>query len=408
MANIPSSTDKFSAGAQALGYIFQARFALLQILQSPESIKVLLEKDDDIDLINDSGSKTLSSLKHKAQGGTLTNLSTDLWRSMRIWLVRYNRDKRRLSNLSFYLFTTETVSEKSFLQYLLSSSSRNKSTIDSLLDQITNALSLTQSSFINDVGVELNLLNEEERKDFLSRIVIFDNSPRIEDIPAIIKNKHMRSIRVEHRQSVFERLEGWWNDAVITMLTNERDEPISGYEVSDKLCSLADEYKSDNLPITFRNKMPVDEIDVENDPRLFVRQLREIEISSARVQNAIIDYYRAFEQRSAWARENLITSDEMEMFEDRLVDEWGRFKDVALDELDDDVSEAALLNAGKKLYRWAEMNSIDNRSLQIRERVSEPYVVRGGFHILANRPNPRVYWHPQFLDRIGTLLGGIQ
>ncbi|WP_407645645.1 ABC-three component system protein [Herbaspirillum camelliae] len=38
--------------------------------------------------------------------------------------------------------------------------------------------------------------------------------------------------------------------------------------------------------------------------------------------------------------------------------------------------------------------------------MTEPYVVRGGFHILANsRPLPRVYWHPRFLSRVGQLLG---
>ena len=39
--------------------------------------------------------------------------------------------------------------------------------------------------------------------------------------------------------------------------------------------------------------------------------------------------------------------------------------------------------------------------LRIRERVTEPYVVRGAFHILANAsPSPRVYWHPRFLERL--------
>ena len=41
-----------------------------------------------------------------------------------------------------------------------------------------------------------------------------------------------------------------------------------------------------------------------NDPVLFVVKLREIGFSN-RIRNAILDYYRAFEQRSSWARENL-------------------------------------------------------------------------------------------------------
>jgi len=37
--------------------------------------------------------------------------------------------------------------------------------------------------------------------------------------------------------------------------------------------------------------------------------------------------------------------------------------------------------------------------------VTEPYVARGSFHILANMaPLPRIYWHPLFLGRLRKLL----
>jgi hypothetical protein len=152
--------------------------------------------------------------------------------------------------------------------------------------------------------------------------------------------------------------------------------------------------------------VPDGEIDADKDPRLFVVQLREIGIASNRIRNAILDYYRAFEQRSSWARQNLLISGEIEEYEDRLVDEWSRYRDVVFEELDDDSADAVLLDAGKALYRWADLESGNSSSLRIRERVTEPYVVRGGFHILANsRPLPRIYWHPRFLNRIGQLLG---
>ena len=64
----------------------------------------------------------------------------------------------------------------------------------------------------------------------------------------------MRSVRREFREAIFERLEGWWNDIVVRLLSGERTEPIYGYEISDKLSAFAEEYKSDNLPITFRER----------------------------------------------------------------------------------------------------------------------------------------------------------
>ncbi|WP_288075725.1 ABC-three component system protein [Pseudomonas sp.] len=404
-----ATTDQYAAGEQGLGYIYQPRFALLRLLQLPESTSVLIEKDDDLDFIDQDGLKTLASLKHKGIGDRLTDLSVDFWKSVRIWLDRYNRDGRSDANLRFFLFSTGTVSNTSFLRHFLPEPPVEDDAVGALSQITGDVLAKTESKLIAPIAEEFHKLNDDEKEDFLSRIVIFDGGPRIEDVPSIIKDQHMRSIQRDNRDAIFERLEGWWNDTVVNLLVGKREDAILGYEISDKLSAFSEEYKSDNLPITFRGKMPAGEIDAENDPRLFVIQLREIGIASNRIRNAILDYYRAFEQRSSWARESLLISGEMEEYEDRLIDEWSRYRDVVFEELDENSADAVLLEAGKALYRWVDLESGNISSLRIRERVTEPYVVRGGFHILANnRPLPKVYWHPSFLGRVGQLLGGVE
>ena len=308
----------------------------------------------------------------------------------------------------FFLFTTGTVSRGSFLARLLPDQPVATGDVTTLTELADAALAGSTSRLIAPIATAFNELSDPEKQDFLERILILDGSPRISDIPALIRDKHMRSIRREHREFVFERLEGWWTDAVIKQLAGARPEGIFGYEVSDKLSNFAEEYKADNLPITFRGKVPTDEIDTDADPRLFVAQLREIGISSNRIRSAILDYYRAFEQRSAWARENLLALGEVEEYEDRLADEWGRYKDVAFEKLKDDSAEVALREAGAALYNWAEFETGKIESLRIRARVTEPYVLRGSFHILADAtPEPKIYWHPRFLDRLSELLGGV-
>lgn len=403
MANAP--TDKYSAGEQGLGYVYQARLALLQLLQLPEDTANLLEKDDDLDFIDSEGGKSLASLKHKAIGDRLTDLSTDFWKSVNIWLTRYKRDGRATSNLRFFLFTTGTVSTDSFLALFLPNQSVASGDALTVSEQANAVLAKSKSKLITPVAAKFNELSDLEKQDFLERIRILDGSPRIADIPAIIRDNHMRSIRREHREYVFERLEGWWTDAVIRHLTGARPEGIFGYEISDKLSNISEEYKADNLPITFRGKAPVSEIDTDADPRLFVKQLHEIGISSNRIRSAILDYYRAFEQRSAWARENLLVSGEVEEYEDRLADEWNRYKDVIFEKLTDDSAENALREAGVTLYNWAEFETGKIETLRIRARVTEPYVVRGSLHILADiAPEPRVYWHPRFIERVCKVL----
>lgn len=400
-----TSTDKFSAGEQGLGYIYQARLALLHMLQLPEDTSIFLEKDDDLDFIDCDGVKSLASLKHKAIDDRLTDLSTDFWKSVNIWLVRYKCDGRAASNLRFFLFTTGKVSTNSFLFRFLPNQPTCSDDEKTLTELAKKALSVSKSKIIAPIAAAFEELNDAEKQDFLERILILDSSPRIGEIPVLIRDKHMRSIRREHREFVFERLEGWWTDVVIKQLTGARPEGIFGYEVSDKLSNFAEEYKADNLPITFRGKLPSDNFDIATDPRLFVAQLREIGVSANRIKNAILDYYRAFEQRSAWARESLLVLGEVEEYEDRLADEWDRYKDVIFERLEDDSAEDALRQAGVELYNWAEFETGKIESLRIRARVTEPYVLRGSFHILADStPHPRVYWHPRFLDRLGDVL----
>ncbi|MGU5699773.1 hypothetical protein ACV1D9_21875 [Aeromonas allosaccharophila] len=194
--------------------MYQARLALLHLLQLHEDVAVFLEKDDDLDFEDNSGGKSLASLKHKALGDKLTDLSTDFWKSVNIWLTRYERDGRATSNLQFFLFTTGTVSADSFLARLLPDQpilSGNSTTIAELADA---ALARSKSQLIDPITTKFNELSTPEKQDFLERILILDNSPRIADIPSLIKDKHMRSVRREHREFIFERLEGWWTDRV--------------------------------------------------------------------------------------------------------------------------------------------------------------------------------------------------
>ena len=393
----PDLTSPYSAAPQGLGYIYQPRFALLKILELPESSSVLIEKDDDLDFIDDSGKKSLASLKHKAPGDRLNDLSTDFWKSVRVWLASYVRADRTASNLRFFLFTTATVSNTSFLINFIDGAEPS----EPLAPLALKVLDKSKSALVSQVRDTFILLSDAEAEDFMSRIIIIDNSPRIADLPLIIQERHLRTIRRESRSHVFERLEGWWNDLMVKMLTGIRADCVFGYEVSDKLSAIAEEYRSDNLPITFRNAVP-EGIDAEKDPRLFVEQLRSIGISTNRIQSAIIDYFRAFEQRSAWARESLLVNGEIEEYEDRMADEWNRYKDVVFESLTEETGEEALSAAGRDLYRWAEF---ETERFRIRERVTEPYVVRGAFHMLANiRPSPRIFWHPRFLDRIAAVL----
>lgn len=394
--------NTYSASEQALGYIYQGQYALLKLFSSDEDTSILIEKDDDIEIIESNGIRNLGSLKHRAEGNKITNLSTDFWKSVRIWLNRYVAENTIKSNLRFFLFTTSTVSSDSFQICFTEGYDPDENEEKSISERALEVISKSKAKVITPLRSSLEALTEEELEDFFSRIQILDARIRIDEIPKRIKDVYMKAVQREFRDPVFERLEGWWMEIVINLLVGTRTEPVFGYELSDKLFQISDQFKLDNLPIDYIGKKPDEEVDPENDPRIFVKQLHALGITSNRIKNAILDFYQAFSQRSSWQRENVLLENEIELYENRLVNEWERYRDVIFESLGNEESESTLQSLGRELYNWAELKT---DHLRIRDRVTEPYIVRGSYHILANeRPNPKVYWHPYFLERMKHLL----
>lgn len=390
--------NQFAAGEQALGYLYQVRFALLQMMRLPEETACFIEKDDDLDFCDPDEGQLLASLKHKAPGDRLTNLSPDFWKSVRIWLARYKENRREGDAPTFFLFTTGAVAEGSFMQSFLPEVSRPAD----LAEQADAVLATTESKTILAIKALFDQLDRNEKQDFLSRISIFDQQIRIGDIPSAVMDR-MRTVRPGFRPNVYQRFEGWWVDVTIELMSDKRTAAVHGWEVSEMLGLFADQFRDDNLPIDFCGKEPPEGVHPEEDDRMFVLQLRALGLKTDRVRRAILDYYRAFEQRASWAREHVTVSGEVEQYDDRLVDEWDRYRAIVCEDLDDDSPEKALVAAGRNLLRWVETN--DSPRLRIRPAVTEAYVMIGSYHMLANeRLAPRVCWHPHFIKRLQEVL----
>jgi len=396
-----SSIDsQFSAAEQALGYLYQLRYALLQTLRLPEETVCFIEKDDDIDFTDPEEGKILASLKHKAPGDTLTDLSPDFWKSVRIWLDYYLQKDFSAASVSFFLFTTGHVAVGSFLESFLPGTQKGTE----LVDKVYEVLGKSKSKTILKTKNLLEQLPQDKWHDFFRRISIFDSQKRIQDIPLQIINERFRPIRPQFRVPVYERLEGWWNNACIDLLTNQRAEPMCGLEVSEKLGSIAEQFREDSLPIDFEHAEPDEGVDPDSDERCFVKQLRVIGLRSDRLKRAILDYYRAFTQRGTWLRENVTLSGELEQYDDRLVDEWERLREIVFEELDESSPEKILQETGRKLLN--ELSTADNPNLRIRAGVTATFVTMGSYHMLANDESPKVHWHPRFEERIQEIFHG--
>jgi len=103
------ANDNFSAGEQALSYLYQVRFALLQMVRLPEDAACFIERDDDLDFTDPEEGQILASLKHKARGDRLTDLCPDFWKSVRIWLARYKEREQSGGSPKYFLSLPEPL-----------------------------------------------------------------------------------------------------------------------------------------------------------------------------------------------------------------------------------------------------------------------------------------------------------
>lgn len=390
------AVPQFSAQESALGYLYQARYALWLLLDGPEERETVLESLDDITFEQSGTVSDLLQTKHHTVAASLTDASPELWKTVRIWSTYIKNGTVLVPPVTLTLITTSIAPPDSIAARLRQDSGRNAT------EALGRLLQVSQDSSNRNLASSFSAftaLSHQQQQELVNGITIVDNSPPILTVADRIRDRIRPAVDRQYRDGLYERLEGWWFGRIIEQLKSPKPLPISGFEVYDKMRSIAEQFAPEALPIDYLDARP-GSLDPAGDNRMFVKQLRAIDVGIPRIEKAILDYYRAFEQRSRWAREELLIGDEVELYEIRLVDEWQRFSLAITEELGSEVGELELKKAGRQVFNWMEQNA----DVRIRPNVTEPYVMRGSFHLLADAPTPRVWWHPAFVQRLKQIL----
>lgn len=404
MSSSSSNSSQFSAVDPALGYLYQVRCALLwslQRLRKSEDFNVGIEQLDDVHFETAGGDpvemlQTKHGLKVKAD---LTDYSPDIWKSLRVWLTAYTNGVLK-SATKLVLVTTGLADDDSAAASLRIEQRDIKSAREKL---DTAAQSSTNKALKAAFDAYLKL-TITERDELLGRVTVIDASNCISDLEDELTDQVFWAAGRDNCKDFLDRLEGWWLRRVIHHLTSSPNDRISSAEIDNQMDDLRSQFHRDSLPIDDDLlQLMVDETKLEEHRNhTFVLQLRMIGVGKSRILNAVHDYYRAYEQRSRWLRKELLFECDLHKYEKRLIEEWQRAFAAADDELTVSATEEEKNRAARLVLRWAETEIIP-----IRPGVSEPFVSRGSFQILADRPteSPRIGWRTDFLEKLSELLG---
>ena len=118
------------ASEQMLGYLYQVRYALALLLENDNSdCQISIEKFDDVAFSKDDIPIQLIQLKHHIQHqGNLADASTDMWRTIKVWLDAISETPDILDGTNFLIITTATAPIDSAAFLLKKDSNRNPDT----------------------------------------------------------------------------------------------------------------------------------------------------------------------------------------------------------------------------------------------------------------------------------------
>ena len=385
-----------NAPGQMLGYLYQVCFALNLLLESDDpSYQISLEKFDDIAFDKDGTPVQLIQTKHHTVPASLSDSSTDLWRTLKVWLDAITNDYSLLDHTDFVIITTATVPEDSAAKLI--QQELYPDALERLKDE-ANTSKQTNSPFYK----KFNSIDDSVLLRLIKRVKIVSSASSIDDIEKRIQKQIRIACKPEHTSMATERIEGWWLQACIKALCSTDPIITTQRRLHAKVYEITRQYDDDNLPIEFWELDKVEEAELDPKDRIFLEQLRLIQYKNMTLRIALQDYYKASVQRSSWLRQGLVFVDELDTYEHRLKDAWEHaFADMeeALEDYGNPTEEEKI-KAGKDLYR-----RVMDKDIRIRSGVDAGYVMQGTYHHLAN--SLKIGWHVNFFEKLKHLLEGV-
>lgn len=383
----------FSAIEPSLGYLYQVRYGLMLIVsEENEDAKLLIEQIDDISIETPDNLNVYQTKLHIKSKANLTDASSDLWKTLRVWCEGIKSGQLNPENCLFNLITTE-IASKDTLPYKLKQDASEERDIDEIQKLLLIEAAKTSNAKNKDAYTSFLSLTGDQQKSLIEKTTIIDASIDLNKAKAKIYHELRNStLKVE---PLYERLEGWFIGQVILQLQGLRNE-ISAKEVRVKIIDVSDRLKEDNLPNDFNT--PIIKDDDQLAPyknQKFVRQLKLIGANQPLINHAISDYHRAFSQKSKWMREGLIDAlDEIE-YDKQLAEDWDRKFSIISDCKTTD-NEETQKQKGNAFYVSHYVEKYPQ--IHIKERFKEQYMVTGSCQMLSDKK--KIGWHPDFVSKI--------
>lgn len=391
-----TSKTAHNAAPSALGYQHQTWWALLELLRLGDTrpdAAISLELFDDVAWEEDGTATQLLQIKHHLKGQrTLTDASADLWSTLKVWMdtaAPADPDGPQL-----ILVTTQMAAEGSGVAALRSDTRDEGFALSGL---VMAALDL-ESTRTRQARREFLALGPADQQAFISRICVLDGSPRIDDVPKLVRSELHWALPRGHEDDYLAMVWRWWDEQALAMLQGgQRSLDVAAAHAA--VASIRDGFTRAMLPTS----VELDDVDSHAVAEAyasypFVEQMRWIAYPPRNLRSAIVDYYRAHTQIIHWLDHAHLSRHELVRFQRELLEAWACEFEWMEQEIGPAADEATKQQAGAKLLRQL----MGKPGAFLSRRYHDAYFGRGQHHILADEG--RMGWHADFQERYDRLL----
>ena len=360
MAGTKTIQEQHTVGPQAIGFDYQFYYFMLLALDLKLGQKIGFEVKDDIHIDKEDGTTILYQAKHtiiknaKGNPQNLTDLDTDLWKTLSNWVDFINADKSSdfLKKHKFILVTNKSESNNDFIASLITfKADKNFDNIKSKIKELeTRAKDETLKGYLKKVAK----LSKSKLELFLKKLSIETGEDEIIDK---IKNRILEIYYQENLvEPIFEKFSSELNLSKYLDIKAGGKFEISGDDFGKrfgKCFKVATEIRP--LP---KREFPILLPD-DLESQIFIKQLLdigEIQTGSNDIRNYTTQMLKFLNHFTYWSEEeNFILLTDIEEFKNNSVQIWinefkAKYRQIerqinngsAIEDLEDDIKNLGI------------------------------------------------------------------
>jgi hypothetical protein len=404
-----SSPSPHSAVGPALGYYYQAIYALRLLLLEDDPVAcIAIESWDDV-VLEKGVARELHQLKHTIDlAKTIGIKSPALWRTLTVWLDYSSSQDASYSH--FFLATVASLQSGSELECLRLPGSDRKALVQALEDEAQRVIDARKQAELDKLPKDKwpyadrwkdcnQFINTplSKRTALLNRAALLPESFSISSAQIEISKILGRMFPSRILPELTKQLLAWWDREVLETLTGERASPLFVDEVRAFITKRAALLYQNGF---FEDTSTYRLIISPNAPAINA-QLDMIEASVSQRQRATEMELRARAQRAAWMKADVTKTQAIKQYDAFLVEEWSYRFDIRCDE-SKDKDEKTKQKHGRDLLNWSHLDA-PNEVRRIDQEYHNPDLVRGSYIYLSG--NGAVGWHPQYVELLKQTKG---